>query len=127
MTHSLLDLIANRPQLLAAHAQAYGDLVAAEVGAASNALARRAVLGISGVIMLVVAIVLGGVGLMLRAVIPVNVMAAPWVLVVVPLVPVVAGIACLVAARLWILRNPFDKVWWQLKADVAMFREATRS
>lgn len=127
MTHPLLDLIANRPQLLADHAQAYGELVAAEVGEASNALARRVILALAGVILFALAIGLGGVAVMLRAVVPGDAMVAPWVLVVVPLLPVVAGFACLVAARLRILRNPLDKVWWQLKADVAMFREATQS
>jgi hypothetical protein len=127
MTHPLLDLIANRPQLLADHAQAYGELMASEVGAASNAIARRAVLTMAGVASLAIALGLGGVAVMLRAALPVTDMAAPWVLLVVPLVPLAAGAVCLVTARLGTLRNPFDKIWWQVKADVAMFRDATHS
>jgi len=127
MTHPLFDLIANRPQLLADHAQAYGELVFSEVGTVSNALARRAILAVVGGILITVAVTLVGFAVMLQAAVPVRVMPAPWVLVVVPLTPVVAGFACLVASRLVTLRNPFDKVWWQLKADVAMFREATHS
>jgi len=127
MTHPLLDLIANRPQLLADHAQAYGELMASEVGAVSNALARRLVLTVVGVILFAAAVGLGGVAVMLRAAIPVNVMPAPWLLLVVPLAPLAAGAVCLVMARLGVLRNPFDKIWWQLKADVAMFREATHT
>jgi hypothetical protein len=127
MTHPLLDLIANRPQLLADHAQAYGELMASEVGAASNAIARRAVLTMAGAVLLAIAVGLGGVAVMLRAALPVNDMAAPWVLLVVPLVPLAAGAVCLVTARLGTLRNPFDKIWWQVKADVAMFRDATHS
>lgn len=127
MTHPLLDLIANRPQLLADHAQAYGELMASEVGAVSSAIARRAVLTIVGLVLLAVAIGLGGVALMLRAAMPVTNMTAPWVLLVVPLAPLAAGAVCLVTARLGTMRNPFDKIWWQLKADVAMFRDATHS
>lgn len=127
MTHPLLDLIANRPQLLADHAQAYGELMAAEVGAVSNAIARRAVLTLVGAVLLAIAVGLGGVAVMLWAALPVNSMVAPWVLIVVPLTPLAAGAVCLVMARLGTLRNPFDKIWWQLKADVAMFRDATHS
>lgn len=127
MTHPLLDLIANRPQLLADHAQAYGELMASEVGAVSNALVRRAVLGVLGALLLAVALVLGGVALMLQAALPAGAMGAPWVLLVVPLVPLAAGAVCLVVARMGALRNPFDKIWWQVKADIALFREATHS
>jgi hypothetical protein len=127
MTHPLLDLLANRPQLLADHAQAYGELMASEVGAASSAFARRTVLAGVAVILLAVAAVLVGVAVMLRAVMPVNMMGAPWALAAVPLVPLAGGVVCLVAARLGSLRNPFERIWWQLKADVAMLREATQS
>lgn len=127
MTHPLLDLIANRPQLLADHAQAYGELMASEVGAASSDLARRAALGLLGVALFAVAVALGGVAVMLRAVVPLDVMVAPWVLVVTPLAPLAIAIACLVGALLGAVRNPFHKIWWQVKADVAMFQEATHS
>lgn len=125
MSHPLLDLIANRPQLLADHAQAYGDLMVSEVEAVSNALARRAVLAVAGVVLIAVAISLGGVAIMLAAALPVNAMAAPWVLLIVPLLPLAGGGVCLVAARRGTLCNPFDRIWFQLKADIAMFREAT--
>lgn len=127
MSHPLLDLISNRPQLLVDHAQAYADLVAAEVGSASSALMRRAVLGVAGVICLALAAVLGGVALLLRGTVPLAGMPAPWLLVAVPLVPFAAGAACLVAARLRPLARPFGKVWWQLKADFTMLREAAKS
>ena len=127
MTHPLLDLIANRPQLLADHAQAYGELMASEMGAASSALARRAALGLGAAILLAVGAVLAGIAVMLWAVVPVNAMVAPWALLVVPLLPLIGGVVCLIAARLGAMRNPFDKIWWQVKADVAMLREATPS
>ena len=127
MNHPLLDLISNRPQLLVDHAQAYAELVAAEVGSASNALMRRAVLGAAGLGCLALAAVFAGVALMLRGVVPLAGMPAPWLLFAVPVVPFAAGAACLVAARMRPLASPFGKVWWQLKADFMMLREAAQS
>lgn len=70
MLHPLLHLIASRPQLLADHAAAYAELVAAEFGAETSALKRQALLGALGIGGLGVAAVLAGVAVMLWAVLP---------------------------------------------------------
>jgi len=126
MNHALLDLIENRPQLLTEHARAYAALVASEVDTVSKALIRRAALSVSGFGLLAMSAVLAGVALMLGAALPMAAMPAPWVLLVVPLVTAGCGAACLVAARREHLANPLSRVWWQLKADYTMLREAVR-
>jgi hypothetical protein len=57
------------------------------------------------------------------AVIPTEVMQAPWALVAVPLPTLLATIGCLVAARKPDVDGAFDVVRDQIKADVAMLRE----
>lgn len=127
MMHPLLHLIATQPQLLADHAEAYAELVAAEIGNVSAAWKRRAMLNAVALCCLVVAAVLAGVALMLWAVIPAAPMQALWVLIAVPLTPIAVAVGCLLAARPQDDGNPFDNVRRQVKADMAMLREVNAS
>jgi hypothetical protein len=117
MLHPLLHLIATRPNLLADHAEAYADLVATQVGSSFIAAKRRAIY---------YAAALCSVAVMVWAVIPTEVMQAPWALVAVPLPTLLATIGCLVAARKPDVDGAFDVVRDQIKADVAMLRETGR-
>ena len=49
----------------------------------------------------------------------------PWLLVVVPLLPFIAGGLCIVRARTESASAPFDSVKEQLSADMAMLREVS--
>jgi hypothetical protein len=125
MLHPLLHLIATQPQLLAEHAEAYAEMVAAEIGSVSTAWKRRALLNAVALCCLGVAAVLAGVALMLWAVIPPADIQAPWALVAAPLAPIAAAAACLWAARMGGELSGFDKLRQQVKADIVMLREVS--
>ena len=121
--HPLLHLVISQPLLLAQHAQAYGELVAAEIGAVSAAWKRRAVLNGAAGCCLGVAAVLGGVSLMLWAVIPAPQIHAGWALLAAPLFPVTLALGGLMVARGRADScAAFDRIREQVKADLAMLR-----
>ena len=120
--HPLLHLIAIRPQLLAGHAQAYADLVATEWPRARSAWRRQALLKVLAWLSLTSAVLLGGMALMLWAVLPLASMPTPWLLIVVPLLPATVGAACLVAARHAREGQLLDILGQQLSADLAMLQ-----
>ena len=122
--HPLLNVIATRPQLLAEHAQAYVELVAAELPRATAAWKRQALLNGLALLSLLASLVLGGVALMLWAALPWASMPTPWLLTAVPLLPAVAGIACLMAARSGTEANLLGDLRQQLGADAKMLHEA---
>ena len=127
MLHPLLHLIATQPQLLADHAEAYADLLGEELGTASAVWKRRVALNAVALCSLGVSAVLGGVALMLWAVIPPADIQAPWALLVGPLLPLAVTVACLLAARPQARAGTFDNVKRQMRADVAMLREVSAS
>jgi hypothetical protein len=124
MLHPLLHLVATQPQLLAEHAEAYAEMVAAQVGTVSAAWKRRAMLGAVALCCLGVAAVLAGVALMLWAVFPPGDIHAPWALMAAPLVPAAAAVACLAVARSKRAVGGFSALHEQLRADIVMLREA---
>lgn len=123
--HIFLRLIATRPHLLADHAQAYADLIAADFDEASTALTRRVILGGAALTGALVAVLLTGVALLLWAVVPATQIHAPWILVVVPLVPLAACLVCLVAMRGGSPAGAFDNLRRQARADMDMLRESS--
>lgn len=125
--HPLLRLVTNQPQLLAEHAEAYADLFGEELDAASTMWKRQALFGAVALCGLGVGAVLAGVALMLWAVIPAADIQAPWALIVAPLLPLLAAIACAVAARNQTAEGAFGAMRQQVKADVAMLREVSAS
>jgi hypothetical protein len=122
--HPLLHLIATQPHLLADHAEAYAELLAAEIGNVSAGWKRRALLNAVALCCLGVAAVLAGTALMLWAVIPAAEIHAPWALWAAPLLPAIAACLCLMAARVREAGSGFDNVRRQVQADIAMLREA---
>ncbi len=124
MLHSLLHLLATQPNLLADHAEAYADLVTAEVATTVAAGKRRTILYASALCFTGVSVVLVGVAVMAWAVVPVDRMHAPWLLAFVPLPTIAAAVACLLAARTPGQPGAFEAVRRQIKADMAMLRAA---
>ncbi len=120
--HPLLRLLATNPELLAGHAQAYAELLALEIGAASASWHRRARLQACALCCLSVAAVLAGVALMLWSV---AYAPALWALLSAPLLPLAAGLWCLLAARQPPGQRPFDSLRRQLREDLALLREAS--
>jgi hypothetical protein len=121
--HPLLNLIATRPQLLAEHAAAYADLVAEEFPRTTAAWKRQALLNVLALVGLLCAVLLAGVAVMFWAAAGPGEMRAPWLLVVVPLVPLTAAIACASAAHARGRRTAPSVLKEQLSADLAMLRD----
>lgn len=127
MIHPLFLLIATRPQLLADHAEAYAELVLAEAANATSTLKRRLLLYAVALGCLAVGAVLAGVALMLWAVTPAATVHAPWALIAAPVLPIVVALWCLLVARSPAKASGFATIGQQLKADLAMLREASTS
>lgn len=125
MLHPLLHLVATQPRLLLDHAEAYADLVAEEIANASAAWKRRALLSAIAMFCLGVAVVFAGVALMLWAVTPVIQNRELWILVAVPLLPLVIGLLCLLIAKAGNNGGAFDDLRRQVRADMNMLREAS--
>ncbi len=97
-----LELLATRPQLLAAHASAWADLLAAEGRAALTGWRSRLVLQIAAAIAVVMGLSLAAVALMLWSVTSAAQLAQPgvvWVLVLVPVLMLALAAGCWVAAQ----------------------------
>lgn len=122
--HPMLHLIASRPLLLANHAGAYAELINAEAQAFITSGKRRALLMVAALLSLGVAAVLAGVALMLWGVVPQVNLQAPWVLVAVPVIPALLGLACFFSARSASSTSGFDNLRAQVQADMAVLTEA---
>ena len=124
MLHSLLHLLATQPGLIANHADAYAELIGAEIGAMSSAYERRVVLSASQLCCWTAAAILAGVALMLWSVIPEPSAKALWIGICMPLVAVAAALWCRMALQMNKDSRPFECVRQQLKEDAMMLREA---
>jgi len=125
MIHPLLHLIATKPQLLGDHVEAYAELVGAEVSKTSKLWISRVVLWAAAAFLATIFLVFTGVAIMLWGVVPADSMNVPWLLLVVPVVPLVAAIACAMLARSHPDQTAFQTVKEQLSADMAMLREVS--
>jgi len=125
MIHPLLHLIATKPHLLGDHVQAYTELIGAEVQKTTRSWVSRAVFFGVAAFLLTIGIVFAGVALMLWAVVPTDSMNLPWLLVLVPAVPLVIGGFCMIGARSAPRQSAFDTVKEQLNADFALLREVS--
>lgn len=120
--HPLLHLVANQPQLLADHAQAYAELAAVQVARLSADWKRRVLLAAATLCGLVVASVLGGVALMLWSVMPA--VQPSWILIATPTLPALLAACCLVVLRRQYPDAAAQNLWQQVKADLQVLRTA---
>ena len=124
MIHPLVKLIAARPDLVAGHLGAYADLAALQAAEVALSLRRRAGLVAVASVGALMGVLLLGVATLLLAVVPLSAMPAPWLLAVVPALPLT------VAATLWWqLRGlpwpaALPLLRGQIAADLALLREA---
>jgi cytochrome bd-type quinol oxidase subunit 2 len=125
MIHPLLRLAATEPHLLGDHVEAYAALVGEEVHKASTSWATRIGLYVGALLLGALGLVLVGVALLLCASLPSSDYPAPWAMVVVPLVPLVGAVACVLVARSKPIESAFDTLKKQLNADMAMLREVS--
>jgi hypothetical protein len=121
--HPLLHLIATEPHLLGEHVSAYSDLVGVEIQKTSKMWMTRAVFWAAAAFFLLVGLLFTGGALMLWAVVPGDSMNMPWLLVLVPLVPLLGGGFCALKARAQTAESAFGTIKEQVNADLAMLRE----
>lgn len=128
MLHPIFHLVATQPELLGQHAQAYGELVSAELSAQAGVWSRRALLAAVALCLLCVFLVLVGVALMLWATLVPEPRLA-WVLVAVPSVPGVGALVCYLLARRRDAADAqsFAELRSQMQADLALLRELGES
>ena len=121
--HPLLILLVTKPQLLVDHAQAYAALCHEDWGLAHNAWQKRFLWQAVALFSLSVAVVLGGVAVMLWAVTPVAQMHQPWVLWLTPAVPLLVAFMALRRAKQHSRGQAFANLSRQISADLALLRE----
>ncbi|MEP6872811.1 MAG: hypothetical protein ABI887_00440 [Burkholderiales bacterium] len=112
--------------MLADHVEAYAALVNEELGDAVSVWKQRVLLSAIALGLLAVGAMLGGVALMLWAVMPTPNVRAAWALVIVPAVPIVVSLLCLLACRRE-MPSAFADVKQQLAVDFTMLREVGSS
>ena len=121
---ALLKLFAIRPSLLAEHAAAYSDLLAAEWPLAVSTFRRSVVLNLLALLCLWSTLLLTGMALMLWGMLAEPAGQAVWLLGLVPLLALAGAGACLVAARMRADTDAFEETRRQFRADLTMLREA---
>jgi hypothetical protein len=124
MFHPLIRMLATRPEMLTEHLGAYAQLAAAEAAYAVDQLRAKVVVAALAGVLALLGSALAGVALLLWAALPVAGMPAPWLLLVVPGVPLVAALA----AALWLRSRPpspsFALLREQMARDQALMQEA---
>jgi hypothetical protein len=123
--HPLLQLLSLRPSWLAEHADAYGELLAAETAGLLQVWQRRVLWLLAALAAGTVALALAGVACLLWAVLPPEQLRLPWVLVLVPLAAAVVAVLCALAARPRGEGPAYAGFRQQARADIDMLREAT--
>lgn len=127
MRHPLILLLATRPELLAEHARAYAELLALAMAQTGRTWRRRALLSAGVVCGLGLGTLLAGVSLLLWANSNGAPPQAPWLMWLVPGVPLATALVC--AEELWRLgrTSALDPVRAQVQADLALWRQASSS
>lgn len=123
MIHPLLRLAATQPHLIGDHVEAYAELIGSEVRKATRVWGRQAGFYAATGVLALVGLLLTGTALLLWASLPTASLQMPWLMIVVPAVPVVLAIACFFAARSSPAESAFDAVRSQLNEDMAVLRE----
>ena len=122
MIHPIFITLAKKPRLFMEHADAYAELAMAEVGSLRGRWQQRAVLGVAGGVLMVLGLGLAGVSGLLWAVVPQASMPHPWLLVIIPLLPLLPGLVMLLRARQGDPHEPFATLREQVSLDLATLK-----
>jgi hypothetical protein len=125
LINPFLKLVLTQPHLLAEHAQAYAELVAAELKKVSASMALRIGLFAGAGVLAFLGVVWGGIALMLWGSAPSDDGPAGWLLLVVPLLPIVIAVVLVFVARSKSVESGFDVIKDQVRADIDMVREVS--
>lgn len=121
MRPSLLHIVVTQSDLLIDHAEAYAELIDAEILNFRTVYGRRAILGAARLFLIAMGLALAGVAVMLYAVSPHPAQNALWVLIATPAVPIVLAWICHGALQKP-SSPPFDNLRRQIRADIQMLR-----
>lgn len=124
MIHPLFRLAAAEPQMVADHLGGYAELLGDELRTFGSGWTRSLLLHFAALGLLAVGVGLGGVALIVWAATPVEALHTPWVLVAVPVVPLLAAGGCALAARSGAPAQGFAALRRQLAEDGRLLREA---
>jgi uncharacterized membrane protein YqjE len=122
MLHPVFRLAAAQPQLLAEHAAAYAELLAEEIALSGTHFKQRIALQMVGMVCLAIALILGGVALVVWAALPEQSLRLPWVLIATPFTPAVLGGLVLWRANSLSAPPAFTALRAQLAADAELLR-----
>ena len=121
--HPIMYVTARRPQLLVAHAKAYGDLLLEEGRRTVSSLVLHAMLYAAAGVLAVLGLLFGGVAVLLYAAVP-GELRHGWLLVALPCASMAFAGACAIVARALPVNVTLDVVGRQFKADMDMIHEA---
>ncbi len=124
--HPIVHVAARRPQLLAEHAKAYGDLLLEEGKRTLASLVLHAVLYVAAGVLGGLGLVLGGVALLLYAAVP-GELRNGWLLAGLPCASMAIAGVCVTVARVLPVDITLDVVGRQVRADIDMIRESEQS
>lgn len=122
MLHPLIRLATDRPQWLAEHLLAYGELAGDELGLVVAQWQRRLAWQLAAAALAVIAALLGGIAMLLWAATP-GIVSAPLALVLVPAGPALLAALCALAARGGPAGRRFAALRAQLDADLQWLRD----
>ena len=125
MIHPLFRTLATRPEVLAEHLGAYAQLVSVEASETTAQLRNYALWAVGAMLGLALGTGMAGTALLLLAVVPVNDMPYPWLLIAVPAVPYVLAGFCVLQMRRRPPNCSFDLLREQVALDTALLREAS--
>lgn len=94
MIHPLFTRLVAQPGLFAEHAGAYAELAAAEAQQLGARLKRQLMLALAGGLCALLGVALAGAAGLLAAAVPLHTMPAPWVLWLVPALPLAVAAGC---------------------------------
>ena len=124
MVHPMLKTLATRPELMAEHFGAYAELAAAEASEAALLWRGRVLWAVATGAFVLMALMLGGISLLLLGALPREAMPAPWLLALVPLLALALAAGCWVTLRNRPAAEPFAQLRQQMALDAALLAEA---
>lgn len=124
MVHPMLKTLATRPELMAEHFGAYAELAAAEASEAALLWRGRVLWAVATGAFVLMALMLGGISLLLLGALPREAMPAPWLLALVPLLALALAAGCWVTLRSRPAAEPFAQLRQQMALDAALLAEA---
>ena len=123
----LLKILVLPPELLKVHAKGYADLASQAWAEHWCRLKNRWLMYALSVLSLTLALIFGGVALLLWSALPFIDARHAWILPALPLVFVVMGIACWLWARSHRTRPMFNDIKEQIQLDIRALQEVQAS